>query len=81
MNDHCLILRSRATNLGEAHALLSLAEVERSAGELNASTGGDYRCSTARQEGGNFYLSGRYYYGQANQSRSQGKLTDAVDGI
>jgi len=62
----------------EAHALISLAEVQRAAGDLRASAATMQRAGRLVELSSNFYLHGRLLYGEANLKRSQGADADAV---
>jgi tetratricopeptide (TPR) repeat protein len=63
----------------EANALLSLAEAERSNGDLHAASSSLERAEPLVKKIDDFYLTGRFYYGQANLYKSQGRLQDAID--
>jgi hypothetical protein len=62
----------------EAHALVSLAEVQRAAGDLQESTAILQQAGRLVEQSANFYLHGRFLYGEANLKRAQGADAEAV---
>lgn len=62
----------------EAHALISLAEVQRAAGDLHASAATMQQAGRLADRSANFYLHGRLLYGKANLKRAQGANANAV---
>jgi Tfp pilus assembly protein PilF len=62
----------------EAHALISLAEVQRAAGDLRASATTMQQAGRLVEQSSNFYLHGRLLYGEANLKRAQGADADAA---
>jgi len=62
----------------EAHALVSLAEVQRAAGDLQESTAILQQAKRLVEQSANFYLHGRYLYGEANLKRAQGADAEAI---
>lgn len=64
--------------LGEASALISLAEVQRSDGDLTAAAKSLQLAGPLVDRAKNFYTLGRFYYGRAGLYRAQGRLNDAI---
>ena len=64
---------------GQASALISLAEALRSAGDLTKAREVLARAEPLAQRAGDFYLTGRLYYGEANLYKSEGRLQLATD--
>jgi CHAT domain-containing protein len=62
----------------EANALLSLAEAERSVGDVHAATTSLAQAEPLVKQAGDFYTTGRFYYGQANLNKREGRLQDAI---
>jgi CHAT domain-containing protein/tetratricopeptide (TPR) repeat protein len=63
---------------GEADALISLAEAERSDGDSHSATTSLAKAEPMVKQTGDFYLTGRFYYGQANLYKQEGRLQDAI---
>jgi CHAT domain-containing protein len=63
--------------LGEAGALISLAEAQRSDGNLEEAAKSLERAEPLVMRANNFYTIGRLYYGQAGLYRAQGRLDEA----
>jgi CHAT domain-containing protein len=63
----------------EANALLSLAEAQRFIGDVKDSTISLERAEPLVKQTDDFYLTGRFYYGQANLYKVEGRFTDAID--
>lgn len=63
----------------EANALLSLAEAQRFVGDIKNSTISLERAEPLVKQTDDFYLTGRFYYGQANLYKVEGRFTDAID--
>ena len=63
----------------QAGALLSLAESQRSKGELANAEQALNRAWPLVTSSGDYYLKGRFYYGQANLYKRQGQLQRAID--
>jgi CHAT domain-containing protein len=74
-----LYYQSQKDISNEANALLSLAEAERSSNDLLAAASSLERAQPLVKQIDDFYLTGRFYYGQANLYKSQGRLQDAID--
>jgi tetratricopeptide (TPR) repeat protein len=70
--------RNTKNDLGEASALISLAEVQRSDGDLAAAAKSLQLAEPLANRLKNFYTLGRFYYGRAGLYRAQGKLNDAI---
>jgi len=64
---------------GQPSALISLAEAQRSAGDLKAAAVTLTRAEPLVKRANNFYISGRLYYGQANLLKAQGRFKEAID--
>jgi CHAT domain-containing protein/tetratricopeptide (TPR) repeat protein len=64
--------------LGEASALISLAEAQRSDGDLKAAANSLRLAEPLADHAKNFYTLGRFYYGRAGLYRAEGKLIDAI---
>ena len=67
--------------LGEAHSLLSLAEAERSAGDLNASTQAITAAQPLVKRVANFYLSGRFYLWASKPVQKPGQINRCSDPV
>jgi CHAT domain-containing protein len=65
--------------LGEAGALISLAEAQRSNGDLPAAGYSLQLAEPLVMHAKNFYTIGRLYYGQAGLYQAQGKLPEAIE--
>jgi tetratricopeptide (TPR) repeat protein len=65
--------------LGEASALISLAEAQRSAGDLQTAANSLQLAEPLVLRANNFYTTGRLYYGQAGLLRKQGRFKEAID--
>jgi CHAT domain-containing protein len=65
--------------LDEAGALISLAEAQRSDGDLQAAAKSLQLAEPLVDRAKNFYTLGRFYYGRAGLYRAQGKLNDAIE--
>jgi CHAT domain-containing protein len=63
---------------GQASALISLAEAQRSDGDIHAATISLARAEPLVKRTQNFYMNGRLYYGQANLHKQEGRLKDAI---
>ena len=61
-----------------ASALITLAESQRSSGDLNGAGASLSRAETLVKRVDNFYLTGRLYYGQANLLKRQRRLNEAI---
>ena len=66
-------------DLGEAGALVSLAEAQRSDGDLTAAAKSLQLAEPLVLRVKNFYTLGRFYYGRAGLYRAQGRLNDAIE--
>jgi tetratricopeptide (TPR) repeat protein len=64
--------------LGEASALISLAEAQRSDGDVTAAAKSLQLAEPLVDRAKNFYTLGRFYYGRAGLYRAQGRLNDAI---
>lgn len=64
---------------GQPNALISLAEAQRSAGDLRAAEAMLTRAEPLVKRANNFYITGRLYYGQANLLKAQGRFKEAID--
>lgn len=71
--------RRRKDELGEAGALLSLAEVQRSSGSLQAAAGNLKRAEPLIEHSSDAYTAARFHYGLANQHKAEGRLRDAIE--
>ncbi|MCU1315640.1 MAG: Tetratricopeptide 1 repeat-containing protein, partial [Candidatus Acidoferrum typicum] len=69
---------SKKDDWGQASALLSLAEVQRSAEEIKAAAASLKRAEPLIKRIGDFYMTGRFYYGDANQKKKEGNLREAI---
>ena len=65
--------------LNEAGALISLAEGQRSGGDLQAAANSLRLAEPLVVRAKNFYTTGRLYYGQAGLLRKQGQFKEAID--
>ena len=74
-----LYYRSQKDIGNEANTLLSLAEAERSSGDLQVATTSLAQAEPLVKQSDDFYLTGRFYYGEANVYKSEGRLQDAID--
>jgi CHAT domain-containing protein/Tfp pilus assembly protein PilF len=63
----------------EGSALITLAEVQRSNGDLHAASSSLARAEPLVKRIHNFYMTGRLYYGQANLLKAQGQLKSAIE--
>ena len=64
--------------IDEASALISLAEAQRSDGDLQSAAKSLQLAEPLVSHVKNFYTLGRFYYGRAGLYRAQGKLDDAI---
>ena len=64
---------------GQANALMSLAEALRSSGDPTRARQALNRAEPLVRVAGNFYLTGRFYYGEANLEKREGRLQLATD--
>jgi tetratricopeptide (TPR) repeat protein len=64
--------------LGVASALISLAEAQRSNGDLTDAATNLQIAEPLVDRANNFYTLGRFYYGRAGLYRAQGRLNDAI---
>jgi CHAT domain-containing protein len=64
---------------GEGDALITLAEAQRSDGDLHAASSSLARAEPLVKRIHNFYMTGRLYYGQANLAKAQGQLKSAIE--
>ena len=71
--------RNTKNDLGEVGALISLAEAQRSDGDLAAAAKSLQLAEPLANRLKNFYTLGRFYYGQAGLYRAQGRLNDAIE--
>lgn len=71
--------KGEKNELGEAGALISLAEAQRSDGDLHAAAHSLQLAEPLVLQAKNFYTIGRFYYGQAGLYRAQGKLKEAIE--
>jgi tetratricopeptide (TPR) repeat protein len=69
---------SKKDEWGQASALLSLAEIQRSAEEVQAAAASMKRAEPLIKRIGDFYMTGRFYYGEANQKKKEGNLPEAI---
>jgi CHAT domain-containing protein len=63
----------------EGNALITLAEAQRSDGDLHAAFTSLARAEPLVKRIHNFYMTGRLYYGQANLLKAQGQLKSAIE--
>jgi len=63
---------------GQASALISLAEAQRSDGDIDAAAISLSRAEPLVKRTQNFYMNGRLYYGRANFYKQKGRLKDAI---
>src|ERR1700722_8353771 len=63
----------------EGNALITLAEAQRSDGDLRAASSSLVRAEPLVKRIHNFYMTGRLYYGQANLLKAQGQLKSAIE--
>jgi CHAT domain-containing protein len=63
----------------EGNALITLAEAQRSDGDLHAASTSLARAEPLVKRIHNFYMTGRLYYGQANFLKAQGQLKSAIE--
>jgi CHAT domain-containing protein len=70
--------KSKKNIAAEANSLLSLAEAERSVGDVQAATTSLAQAEPLVKQTGDFYMTGRFYYGQANLNKQEGRLQDAI---
>jgi CHAT domain-containing protein len=63
----------------EGNALITLAEAQRSDGNLHAASTSLARAEPLVKRTHNFYMTGRLYYGQANLLKAQGQLKSAIE--
>jgi CHAT domain-containing protein len=71
--------KSLKDELGQASALISLAEAQRSNGDLQDAANSLREAEPLVNRGKNFYTLGRFYYGKAGLYRAQGKLNEAIE--
>jgi CHAT domain-containing protein/tetratricopeptide (TPR) repeat protein len=64
---------------GETSSLLSLAEIERESGAVDAAARNMKRIELLMKHIDDFYLIGRFHYGMANQQRVEGHYREAID--
>lgn len=64
---------------GQANALISLAEALGSAGDVTKAREVLARAEPLTQRAGDYYLTGRLYYGEANLYKREGRLQSATD--
>jgi CHAT domain-containing protein len=64
--------------LGQASALITLAEAQRSNGDVQAGAVSLARAEPLIQRAQNFYTTGRFHYGLANQRKKEGRFKDAI---
>jgi tetratricopeptide (TPR) repeat protein len=63
----------------EGNALITLAEAQRSDGDLHGASSSLARAEPLVKRIHNFYMTGRLYYGQANFLKAQGQLKSAIE--
>jgi CHAT domain-containing protein len=66
-------------NWGEANSLFSLAEVQRSSGDLQDAAASMKRAEACMKKIDDFYMIGRLHYGLANQKRAEGHYQEAIN--
>lgn len=64
---------------GEASALISLAEIQRSEGDLLGSRASLSRAAPLMKQAKNFYITGRFHYGLAQLDKAEGRFQEAAD--
>jgi CHAT domain-containing protein/tetratricopeptide (TPR) repeat protein len=65
--------------LGEANALISLAEAQRSDGDLGAAAHSLQLAEPLVLRANNFFMTGRLYYGKAGLLRKEGRFKEAIE--
>lgn len=63
---------------GQANALLGLAEVQRSEGNIQGAAATLARAEPLVKQADDLYLTGRLYYSQANQKKREGHFREAI---
>ena len=71
--------KKTGNDLGEASALISLAEAQRSDDDLSAAANSLRMAEPLVHRLNNFYTLGRFYYGLAGLYRAQGRISDAIE--
>jgi CHAT domain-containing protein/uncharacterized protein HemY len=64
---------------GQANALITLAEAQRSDGDVHAAAISLARAEPLVARNQNFYMTGRLDYGRANLLKAEGRFKDAID--
>jgi CHAT domain-containing protein len=77
-NEALVFYKTLNDDLGEASALISLAEAQRSNGDLSLASGSLQLAEPLVMRAKNFYTFGRFYYVRAGLYRAQGRFDDAV---
>ncbi len=77
-NEASAYYRRLKDELGEAGALISLSEAQRSDGNLEGAAKSLQLAEPLVMRANNFYTIGRLYYGQAGLYRAQGRLEEAT---
>jgi len=62
----------------QANALMSLAEAQRSDGDILTAALNLVRAEPLVKRSHNYYMTGRYFYGQANQRKAEGRFKEAI---
>ncbi len=78
-NDALAYYRSHKDDWGQASALISLAEIQRSEGGLSASATSLARAEPLVKRSNNFYITGRFHYGLAQVHKQKGRYQEAID--
>ena len=72
------IFDKEGNELGQVNALLSLAEALRSSGDIAEASEALARAEPLVRKIDDFYLTGRFYYGQANLYKREGKFQSSI---
>jgi CHAT domain-containing protein len=70
--------RSSNNEWGQASSLITLAEAQRSVGDITAATESLSQAVPIVKQVNNFYMTGRLYYGQANLMKKEHKYKEAI---
>ena len=77
-NEALTYYKTLKDNLGQASALITLAEVQRSDGDLKAAVNSLRLAEPLVNQVNNFYTFGRLHYVQAGVYRAEGRFNDAI---
>lgn len=66
-------------DMGQANVLISLAEAQRSDGDLQGAAHSLQLAEPTVMHANNFYMTGRFYYGRAGLLAKQGQFKDAIE--